>query len=279
MFRTSPLTVLAAATLSFLAAAPALAQGNPSDAEIAHVAVTANAIDVEMGEIARRRAVDERVRAFAGLMITDHTAVNERAAALAGRLGVTPEDNGISRSLRDGSAAAKEALEAASIREFDRAYMDREVEYHRAVLRALDETLIPSTENGELRALLEQARGAIAAHLTHAEELHAALGNRTHTVEIRNFAFSPARLDVAVGETVVWINRDAAPHTATDSLGSWDSAELGPGERWMRIAEAPGHFSYLCAYHPSMTGTITVRAAAADPEGSVRGPAKTWSTP
>lgn len=164
--------------LTLLSTAPALAQADLSDAQIAHVAVTANAIDVEMGEIARRRASDERVREYANRMITDHTAVNEQAATLARRLGVTPEDNAISRSLRDGAEAAQETLGEASRREFDRAYMDREVEYHRAVLQALDEALIPSTENGELRALLQQARGAIAAHLAHAEELHAAVESR-----------------------------------------------------------------------------------------------------
>lgn len=164
-----------AAVILTLVATPALAQDNLNDAQIAHVAVTANAIDVELGEIAQRRASDARVRAFADRMITDHTAVNEQAAALAGRLGVTPEDNAISRSLRDGAEAAKETLRGVSSRAFDRAYMNREVEYHRAVLQALDGTLIPSTENGELRALLQQARGAIAAHLAHAEELHGAL--------------------------------------------------------------------------------------------------------
>lgn len=173
--RTGGLITLAATLLS---AAPALAQDDPSDAQIAHVAVTANSIDVEMGEIARRRASDERVREFADRMITDHAAVNEQAVALAGRLGVTPEDNAISRSLRDGAEAAKNALRETSRSGFDRAYMTREVEYHRAVLQALDEALIPSTENSDLRALLQQARGAIAAHLNHAEELHAAIENR-----------------------------------------------------------------------------------------------------
>jgi putative membrane protein len=182
MFRKPDITVLtAAATIALLAAAPAKSQENGpplNDAQIAHVAVTANAIDIEMGEIARTRGSDERVREFAERMITDHTAVNEQAAALASRLGVTPAANAISGSLRDGAEAAKRTLRAASGADFDRAYMAHEVDYHRSVLQALDQTLIPSTTNGELRALLEQARGAIAAHLAHAERLHASLGSK-----------------------------------------------------------------------------------------------------
>src|SRR5690606_30968219 len=84
-------------------AAPAPAPAAPalSDPQIAHAAVTANAVDVEMGRLAASRASSPEVRAFAQTMITDHTAVNERAAALAGRLGVTPEDNAVSQSLQD----------------------------------------------------------------------------------------------------------------------------------------------------------------------------------
>ena len=148
-----------------------------NDAQIAHIAVTANSIDVEAGQLARERGKDERVRAFANRMITDHTAVNEQAVALATRLGVTPEDNDVSRGLRKGAAAASQSLERTSATGFDRAYMTREVDYHRAVLQALDETLIPSAQNAELKKLLEQARGAVAAHLTHAEELREALGS------------------------------------------------------------------------------------------------------
>lgn len=101
----------------------------------------------------------------------------------------------------------------------------------------------------------------------------------THTVEIRDFAFSPAELAVLEGDTVVWINHDAAPHTATDSLGNWDSGEIAAGERWTWIAMEAGRFPYLCAYHPSMTGSITVRAVEAGPQGSARGPRDAWSTP
>ena len=168
--------------LMLAAATPgvALAQAGAklSDPQIAHIAVTANAIDVEMGELARERGTDERVRAFARRMITDHTAVNEQAGALAARLGVTPEDNEVSRGLRQGGDAAKRALRAAGDAGFDRAYLEREVAYHRAVLQVLDDTLIPGAANAELRTLLEQARGAVAAHLAHAGELAGSLGSR-----------------------------------------------------------------------------------------------------
>ena len=152
-------------------AAPAL-----SDAEIAHVAVTANTIDIEAGEAAKAKSTNADVKAFAQTMITDHTGVNTEAAALAQKLGVTPLDNATSQSLRSGADAAKTELAAKSGADYDRAYAAREVAYHQAVLDALDQTLIPATQNAELKALLEKVRPAIAAHLAMAQALQTKLG-------------------------------------------------------------------------------------------------------
>lgn len=164
-------------TASFLSAQEDAAPPNLSDPEIAHVAVTANTIDVEMAEIAIERSSNEDVRAFARTMIADHTGVNEQAGALAGRLGVTPASNAVSRSLREGAASARRGLLNLTGTSFDRAYMDREVAYHEAVLGALDDLLIPSSANEELRDLLVRVRPAIAAHLERAVEIQTALGD------------------------------------------------------------------------------------------------------
>lgn len=142
-----------------------------SDPEIAHIAVTANAIDVELAKLAESRAKDPKVLRFAQTMIDDHTAVNARAAALAKKLGVTPQDNAVSQQLWEGADAARAELEPLSGSKFDRAYIAREVAYHEAVLDALDETLIPGATNGELRSLLREVRPAIAAHLKVAQSI------------------------------------------------------------------------------------------------------------
>jgi putative membrane protein len=156
-------------------AAPAPAAPAVDDASIAHIAVTANSIDADMGDLALEKSTNEEVRAFAQTMIRDHRGVNEQAVALATRLNLTPTDNDVSRSLTSDANTTKARLETLSGAEFDRAYMEREVTYHQAVLDALDNTLIPGATNAELRSLLETARGAVAAHLTHAQSLSASL--------------------------------------------------------------------------------------------------------
>jgi putative membrane protein len=166
----APATETAVAAEPVSAEAPAL-----NDPQIAHIAVTANTIDVETGRLAESRTTTPAVREFAETMIRDHTAVNEQAAALAQRLGVTPQENDVSRSLQTDAAASRTQLEGLNGAAFDRAYIDREVAYHQAVLDALDKTLIPGATNDELRGLLQQVRPAVAAHLEHARSLQTTL--------------------------------------------------------------------------------------------------------
>ena len=155
-----------------LVAAPAAAGAQDlNDPQVAHVAVTANSIDAELARLALQRAQSNEVKAFARTMIDDHTGVNQQAAALAKKLGVTPASNDVSTSLLKGADDARVKLEKLKGAAFDRAYMAREVEYHQAVLNAIDGLLIPTTENAELRDLLKAVRPAIVAHLERAQRI------------------------------------------------------------------------------------------------------------
>jgi putative membrane protein len=158
-------------------AAPAPAAG-PSDAEIAHIVVTANTIDIDAGQLAKGKATNKEVVSFADKMITDHTGVNKLASDLAGRLNLTPADNATSQSLKSAADEAVQSLQAKSGADFDRAYMEREVAFHQQVLDALDQTLIPGAQNAELKALLEQTRPAIAGHLEMARALQSKLSSQ-----------------------------------------------------------------------------------------------------
>src|SRR6476661_9318938 len=118
-----------------------------SDPEVAHVAVTANSIDIDLAKLAQSRTHNHDVKQFAATMITDHSAVNAQATALATKLGVTPKDNAVSQSLLKGAAETRAAIEPLKGKAFDKAYIDREVAYHEAVIGALDSLLIPTTSN------------------------------------------------------------------------------------------------------------------------------------
>jgi putative membrane protein len=149
-----------------------------ADPQIAHVAVTANSIDSAAGEFALTRAQNARVKEFAQRMIQDHGSVNKRAAALAQRLNLRPAENDISRQLQQGDQQARDSLAGKRGADFDRAYIDREVQYHQAVLDALDKTLIPGAQNAELKTLLQEVRPNVAAHLQMAQQIQGSLGRR-----------------------------------------------------------------------------------------------------
>lgn len=146
-----------------------------NDAQIASIVVTANQVDIDAGKLAASRATNPEVKKFAELMITDHTGVNKSAVDLATKLKVTPEDNPTSQSLKSGGDANVAKLKTLKGAEFDRAYVDHEVDYHQAVLDAVDKTLIPGATNEELKALLVKVRPAFVAHLEHAKHLQATL--------------------------------------------------------------------------------------------------------
>jgi len=159
------------------AAAPA-AQAQLTDAQVAHIAVTANQLDVTAAQQALEKSRHPEVRAFAETMIRDHEAVIGQAAALAERLGVTPEDNETSRSLTSDARDTGERLEALSGATFDLAYMENEVAYHDAVIAAVRDVLIPNTSNQELEDLLQSVLPALEAHREHAARLVDQLGTR-----------------------------------------------------------------------------------------------------
>ena len=166
--------VIKALALQFIAlftCALGFAQEAPqlSDAEIASVAVVANQIDIDYAKIAIDRSKNADVREFANTMIADHNAIIEMAVALVTKLGVTPKDNAVSQSLLEQSAETTKTLKAAKGKAFDKAYVDNEVAYHKAVIGAVKTVLIPQSQNAELKALLETALPILETHLGHAE--------------------------------------------------------------------------------------------------------------
>src|SRR3989440_3780331 len=149
---------IAVALAASLFLVTAYAQGGPSDPQIAGIVVTADQIDIDAGKLAKSRTKNKQVSEFAQLMITDHTAVNKQAGALAKKLGVKPEDSPTSQSLKTGAADNTKNLKGLKGAAFDKAYVDHEVAYHQQVLDAIDTVLIPSAKNAELKGLIVKVR-------------------------------------------------------------------------------------------------------------------------
>ncbi len=164
---------LIAALAAFALSAPAAfaAGAAPTDPQIAHIAYTAGVIDIEAAKQAVEKSKDKNVVAFAKDMIRDHEAVNKQALDLVKKLKVTPEDNATSKSLTEAAEKERQKLSKLKGAEFDKAYVDNEVAYHKTVNGALKTTLIPAAQNPDLKALLETGLKLFEGHELHAEHV------------------------------------------------------------------------------------------------------------
>lgn len=83
----------------------------------------------------------------------------------------------------------------------------------------------------------------------------------SHQVTIQQLAYSPDTITVQQGDTVVWINNDILPHTATDTIGThWDTDTIAAnGAQKALVMTEKGTANYFCALHPTMHGTIIVQ--------------------
>jgi putative membrane protein len=149
-------TLIATAGIAILSGC-AIAQTNSpdrlNDLEIAHVAYTADNIDIRYAHLALALSDNPAIHKFAATMIRDHTAVNEQALALLGKLKAQPQDNFLSRQLVVNSKALVEEMSKLQGAAFDRRYAENELAYHRAVNDLVANAFIPNIENGEVKTL------------------------------------------------------------------------------------------------------------------------------
>ena len=139
--------------------------------EIAHVAYTADNIDIRYAHLALAISKDSKVRKFAKTMIRDHSAVNEKALALLAKLGVQAKDNFLSQQLNTQSVKLIDEMSQLKGSAFDRRYASNELAYHKAVNGLVAGSFIPNIENADVKELFEEANVIFQAHQRHAEKM------------------------------------------------------------------------------------------------------------
>jgi plastocyanin len=88
----------------------------------------------------------------------------------------------------------------------------------------------------------------------------AAGGASPQAVTIKDYTFKPAKITVPVGTTVDFSNDDSTAHTATSTeSGVFESGAIQPGKSGTITLKKAGTFTYYCAFHPFMKGTIVVK--------------------
>ena len=140
------------------------------DATIVAIFDAANTADIETGDLAAQRGNSKEVRDMGAMFARDHRAVRQQGRDLAKKLGVTPTPP------KDDQSAKQQAATMATLRskhgaDFDKAYLEHEVAFHKAGLDAIDQQLLPAIKNDEVKALVQKVAPAFRAHMMAAQAL------------------------------------------------------------------------------------------------------------
>ena len=169
--------------VTLLAARPAVAQASApaakpaiDDPTIVAIFDAANTWDIEAAQVALAKSHSKDVRSFAQMMAHDHKAVRQMGRDLAKKLKVTPTPPGKDFALYQAHLAAMKTLRSTKRgAAFDKAYIDNEVAFHQAVIDAVTTTLLPATQNAELKQLETTVAPNFQAHLLAAKKLQGEL--------------------------------------------------------------------------------------------------------
>lgn len=151
------------------------------DATIVAIFDAANTWDMETSQVALRKSRNKDVRGFAQMMVHDHRAVRKLGRDLAKKLKVTPTPPGKDFALYQDHVAIMKQLRGLKGKAFDKAYIEHEASYHQAVIDAVTNTLLPATQNTELKNLETTVAPNFVAHLQAAKSVQEKLGSKIAT--------------------------------------------------------------------------------------------------
>lgn len=162
-----PLVARAAASPT---AATAIAQGKLDDPTIVAIFDEANTADIETGQLAAKRGHSKEVRDLGATFAQAHTGVRQQGRDLAKKLGVAPTPPKPDQGAQD-HANVMAMLRSKHGADFDKAFLEHEVAFHKAVIDAVNTTLLPAIQNAELKQLVTNVGPAFQAHLIAAQSL------------------------------------------------------------------------------------------------------------
>ena len=142
-----------------------------SDGQIAEILTTVDSGEIEQAQVALKRATNPEIRAFATHMVEQHTASRNARSQLASQTGLRPAGSPKAKELESVSAQAIERLNMAEDANFDITYLDGQIEQHAAVLKLIEDQLVPAVNDPALRDHLNEARAMVQQHLDQARQI------------------------------------------------------------------------------------------------------------
>ena len=152
------------------AATPAV--GGWTDGQILAFATAANHGEITEGTLAQTKATNAAVKAYARQMVTDHKAMLAEGQAFASKNSITPDStkSDVTDLMKESQDEVKELTEKAKGADWDKEFIEHEIDAHKKVLEKL-QNATQATTNPELKDLLTKASGKVQEHLTKAEDI------------------------------------------------------------------------------------------------------------
>jgi putative membrane protein len=143
-----------------------------TDAQIVAFAVTANAGEVQEGELAQRKATNPAVKNFAKLMVNDHTKMLKDTRALASKLSIAPDSSkdDVKDLAKDTQDQVKDLTSKKAGKDWDEDYMGKQVDDHQKVLDKLNDAA-QSAKSPDLKNALNESIAKVQGHLTQAKAI------------------------------------------------------------------------------------------------------------
>lgn len=144
-----------------------------SDNEILGYIKTANTGEVAMADIAKKQANKKDAKDFAAMMFTMHTDANTKEAALEKKVTSVKADDSHAdtQKLKSDADGIVAKLKDAKGKDFDKVYIDSQVDAHQAVLAELDAKIVPAAQNEEVKKFVADTRKVVSGHLDKAKEI------------------------------------------------------------------------------------------------------------
>jgi len=163
-------------TLDTLATTPPAPATTPTvdvawtDANVLDVLTVANQGEIDYSQIAAEKASNASVKKYAQKMVKEHGTMLEAVKGLASRLGVMPAPNDKANDLKEEAAKDITDLNAKSGADFDKEFIDEQIDMHQETLDLLGD-LDGRTTNADLKAAIAEAKPKVQAHLDEAKAI------------------------------------------------------------------------------------------------------------
>jgi putative membrane protein len=154
------------------ASASANSNNNWTDGQILAYASTANRGEIAEGKLAQTKATNAQVKSFARQLVTDHTAMLNEGNSFAKKNNITPDStkSDVQDLEKDAQSGMQDLNSKAKGADWDKEFVEHEIDGHQKVLKTLQQAQ-NSTQNAQLKDMLQKAEQKVQAHLQKAQAL------------------------------------------------------------------------------------------------------------